>query len=211
MKTLDTQTVLIDLHYLPCLEFFACVLNFDEIILESNENYTKQSYRNRCYLQGSNKIEMLTIPVIDGNKKVIIKDVKIDYSQRWEIIHWRTITAAYGKSPFFEFFADYFQDIYQKGQKQIQVITPEYSGVQLKMQNGGIKKALKEREKELKSLTGIGAGVHVDMIKKSDHKFDFKFNQDCPGVSFQKDEKSVTQILGHFFTFFNFSYSYILF
>ena len=66
-------------------------------------------------------------------------------------------------------------------------------------------------EKELKSLTGIGAGVHVDRIKKSNHKFDFKFNQDCPGVSFQKDEKSVTQILGHFFTFFNFLYSYILY
>ena len=114
MKTLDTQSVLIDLHYLPCLEFFTCVLNFDEIILESNEHFAKQSYRNRCYLQGSNKIEMLSIPVIDGNKKTLIKDVKIDYSQRWETIHWRTINAAYGKSPFFEFFADYFQAIYDK-------------------------------------------------------------------------------------------------
>lgn len=114
MKTLDTQSVLIDLHYLPCLEFFTCVLNFNEIILESNEHFAKQSYRNRCYLQGSNKIEMLSIPVIDGNKKTLIKDVKIDYSQRWETIHWRTINAAYGKSPFFEFFADYFQAIYEK-------------------------------------------------------------------------------------------------
>jgi hypothetical protein len=113
MKTLDTPSVLIDLQYLPCLEFFTCVLNFDEIILENNEHFAKQSYRNRCYLQGSNKTEMLTIPVIDGNKKIIIKDVKIDYSQRWETVHWRTLNAAYGKSPFFEFFADYFQDIYQ--------------------------------------------------------------------------------------------------
>ena len=114
MKTLDTQSVLIDLHYLPCLEFFTCVLNFDEIILESNEHFAKQSYRNRCYLQGSNKVEMLSIPVIDGNKKILMKDIKIDYSQRWETIHWRTINAAYGKSPFFEFFADYFQAIYDK-------------------------------------------------------------------------------------------------
>jgi len=27
-----------------------------------------------------------------------------------------------------------FQDTFQKGQKQIQVITPEYAGVQLKME-----------------------------------------------------------------------------
>ncbi len=114
MKTLDTQQVLIDLQYLPSLEFFTCVLNFDEIILESNEYFVKQSYRNRCYLQGANKIEVLSIPVIDGNKKVLMKDIKIDYSQRWETIHWRTINAAYGKSPFFEFFADYFQNIYEK-------------------------------------------------------------------------------------------------
>jgi len=114
MKTLDTQSVLIDLHYLPCLEFFTCVLNFDEIILESNEHFAKQSYRNRCYIQGANKTEMLSIPVIDGNKKILMKDIKIDYSQRWETIHWRTINAAYGKSPFFEFFADYFQAIYEK-------------------------------------------------------------------------------------------------
>lgn len=114
MKTLDTQQVLIDLQYLPSLEFFTCVLNFDEIILESNEYFVKQSYRNRCYLQGANKIEILSIPVIDGNKKVLMKDIKIDYSQRWETIHWRTINAAYGKSPFFEFFADYFQSIYEK-------------------------------------------------------------------------------------------------
>ncbi len=114
MKTLDTQSVLIDLHYLPCLEFFNVILKFDEIILESNEHFAKQSYRTRCYLQGANKIEMLTIPVIEGNKKTIIKDVKIDYSQTWERNHWRTIIAAYGKSPFFEFFSDYFQAIYQK-------------------------------------------------------------------------------------------------
>jgi WbqC-like protein family len=114
MKTLDTQSVLIDLHYLPSLEFFTCILNFDEIILESNENFVKQSYRNRCYLKGANKIEMLSVPIIDGNKKILIKDIKIDYCQRWEAIHWRTINAAYGKSPFFEFFADYFQNIYHK-------------------------------------------------------------------------------------------------
>jgi hypothetical protein len=114
MKTLDTQSVLIDLHYLPSLEFFSCLLNFDEIILESNENYVKQSYRNRAYILGANKPEMLIIPILDGNKKTLIKDVKIDYSQHWQLNHWRTIRAAYGKSPFFEFYIDFFQKVFEK-------------------------------------------------------------------------------------------------
>lgn len=114
MKTLDIQSVLIDLHYLPSIEFFSCIQSFSEIVLESNENYTKQSYRNRCYILGSNKTEMLVVPVLDGNKKLLIKDVKIDYSQRWHINHWRTMSAAYGKSPFYEFYSDYFKNIYDK-------------------------------------------------------------------------------------------------
>jgi hypothetical protein len=114
MKTLDRQSVLIDLHYLPSLEFFSCLLNFDKIILESNENYIKQSYRNRCYILGANKPEMLIIPILDGNKKILIKDIKIDYSQHWQLNHWRTIRAAYGKSPFFEFYIDYFQKVFEK-------------------------------------------------------------------------------------------------
>ncbi|WP_305952879.1 WbqC family protein [Emticicia oligotrophica] len=114
METQDKQTLLIDLHYLPNLEFFTYLQSFPNIILEANENFIKQTYRNRCYILGANKVEMLTVPVIDGNKKVLIKDLKIDYSQRWNIIHWRTISAAYGKSPFFEFYADYFQNILDK-------------------------------------------------------------------------------------------------
>jgi len=108
------KTVLIDLHYLPCTQFFSAMLEADEIRLEKNEYYVKQSYRNRCYILGANKVEMLIVPVIDGNKKILVKDMRIDYQQRWYDIHWRTIKAAYGKSPFFEYFADYFQHTLQK-------------------------------------------------------------------------------------------------
>ncbi len=106
--------VLIDLQYLPCTRFFSTLLQFDEIVLESHEHYVKQSYRNRCYILGANKVEMLIVPVVDGNKKILVKDIQIDYQQKWPEIHWRTIKAAYGKSPFFEFFGDYFQQALQK-------------------------------------------------------------------------------------------------
>jgi hypothetical protein len=114
MKTFDKQAVLIELQYLPSIEFFSCIQSYNEVIFESNENFVKQSYRNRSYILGSNKTEMLVIPVIDGNKKILIKDLKIDFSQRWDINHLRTMNAAYGKSPFYEFYSDYFKNIYEK-------------------------------------------------------------------------------------------------
>lgn len=105
---------LISLHYLPCIEYFACFVKYDKIYLEACENYIKQSYRNRCLIKSSQKINVLSVPICKGNKPINIKEVKIDYSQGWAKDHWRGIQSAYGKSPFFEHYKDLFFDIFQK-------------------------------------------------------------------------------------------------
>lgn len=111
------QTALIDLHYLPSLEYFTCIKKFDKILIEREEHFVKQTYRNRCHILGANKVDRLTIPVIGGNRKVKIKDVKIDYHQKWLNVHRRAIRSAYGKAPFYEFFFDYFDEEFQKREK----------------------------------------------------------------------------------------------
>jgi len=104
----------IDLQYFPSLEYFCNFIKNDEIIIEAHEFFEKQSYRNRCIIQTTNKIDTLTIPVKNGNKKVLIRDLKIDYSQDWHRRHWGAIHSAYGKSPFFEFYSEYFKIILDK-------------------------------------------------------------------------------------------------
>lgn len=68
----------------------------------------KQSYRNRCYLKTSQGIEMLIVPLTAKQGKTPIKDVRIDYDQKWQNNHWRTIETAYRKAPYFEY---YFEDL----------------------------------------------------------------------------------------------------
>jgi hypothetical protein len=104
----------IDLQYLPSLEYFCAIIKNDKIIIEAHEFFEKQSYRNRCRIQTTNKIDTLTVPVQNGNKKVLIKDLKIDYSQDWTRRHWGAICSAYGKSPFFEFYSEYFKKMLDK-------------------------------------------------------------------------------------------------
>jgi hypothetical protein len=104
----------IDLQYLPSLEYFCVIIKHDEIKIEAHEYFEKQSYRNRCIIQTTNKIDSLTVPVQNGNKKVLIRDLKIDYSQDWTRRHWGAIHSAYGKSPFFEYYAEYFKNILEK-------------------------------------------------------------------------------------------------
>ena len=104
----------IDLQYLPSLEYFCALLTHDEIKIEAYEYFEKQSYRNRCKIQTTNKIDTLTVPVKNGNSKVLIRDLRIDYHQDWTRRHWGAIYSAYGKSPFFEFYSDYFKTLIEK-------------------------------------------------------------------------------------------------
>jgi hypothetical protein len=108
------NSLLIESQYLPSIAFFSTLDGKDELILEANENFEKQTYRNRCHLLSSQQIEILTVPLLGANKKIKTKDIKIDNSQNWHKKHWRSIQTCYGKSPFFEFFADEFKPIYEK-------------------------------------------------------------------------------------------------
>ncbi len=89
-------------------------MQFEQVWLEANEHYQKQSYRNRCYVLTANKVDVLTVPVQQGTQHQPIRDIRVDNSQRWQLHHWRCLQAAYGKAPFFEYYAIDFDQVYQK-------------------------------------------------------------------------------------------------
>jgi hypothetical protein len=97
---------LIETHYLPSIAYFAAVHSANSITLEKHENYTKQTYRNRCHIVSSQGKEKLIVPLTSKHGKVLITDVRIDYDQKWLNNHWRGIRSAYGKAPFFEYYQD---------------------------------------------------------------------------------------------------------
>jgi WbqC-like protein family. len=104
-------TALIELHYLPTLEYFCAVISCEEVLLEKHEHYIKQSYRNRTFINTAQGPEMLVVPLTGKHGKVAIHQVQIDYAQKWQNNHWRTIESAYRKAPFFEFYADDLKEI----------------------------------------------------------------------------------------------------
>ncbi len=109
------KSILIETHYLPSLAYFSILQKSDLIILEKHENYIKQSFRNRCYINTSQGPQMLNIPLTAKHGKVLIKDIRIDHTQKWLDNHWRTIQTAYGKAAFFEHYApDLQQELYKK-------------------------------------------------------------------------------------------------
>jgi hypothetical protein len=103
---LEPQTILIETHYLPSIAYFVSIFSSSEIILERHEHYVKQTYRNRCHINTSQGVESMIIPVTTKQSKSVITEVRIDHDQKWLNNHWRTIQSAYGKSAFYEHYAD---------------------------------------------------------------------------------------------------------
>lgn len=107
------KKVAIDLHYLPSLEFFAAIVDAEELLIFPNNLYQRQSYLNRTRIRLANKVEVLSIPIVGRRPKLPMDQIKIDWSQKWLSVHLRGIQSAYGKAPFFEYYFPYFQEIFE--------------------------------------------------------------------------------------------------
>lgn len=99
--------------YFPPLEYFAAIIKCDKVFLEAYEIFQKQSYRTRCHIYSADGLFVLNIPVCRdsaaGEKpshKIPITKIAIDYSEPWVQQHKRALIAAYGNSPFFEYYCD---------------------------------------------------------------------------------------------------------
>jgi hypothetical protein len=108
------RIVQIELQFLPCLDYFACLLSHDIVWIDIEERYRKQTYRNRCDVLTANKIDTLTVPVRSYDPGCQTKNIAIDYSQQWIRRHLGCLKSAYGKSPYYEFYIHEFEEVYSK-------------------------------------------------------------------------------------------------
>ncbi len=129
---MQNNSIIIELHYLPCIEYFGYLSKYKTVFIEKHEHYVKQSYRNRCSIRGANKIEDLIVPVKHKGKQ-LITDIEIDYHQKWLGTHTRAIMSAYGKAPFYEYFNEEFLNILRKRHKWLFDLNLELLTICLKL------------------------------------------------------------------------------
>ena len=101
--------------YLAPIPFFSAMLKDDNVMVEQYDNYIKQTFRNRCIIAGPNGTQTLTIPVEKStNHKCLMKDLRISDHGNWRHLHWNALESSYGKSPFFEYYADDLRPFYER-------------------------------------------------------------------------------------------------
>lgn len=105
---------ILPMAYLPSVEYVARLLR-EQCVIDLGENYVKRSQRNRAYILSANKVMPLTVNVVDGNRpRQPMRDVKIDYSKRWQHQHWVSILSSYKSSPYFDHYAPYLEPFYRR-------------------------------------------------------------------------------------------------
>ena len=87
----------------------------DLVTFEMEDNYQKQTNRNRTFIYSPNGIQLLNIP-IKHSKEIHqkTKDVRLETAFDWQKQHFKSLEAAYRTSPFFEYFEDAILPIFTK-------------------------------------------------------------------------------------------------
>lgn len=107
--------ILLHPSYFPSISHFAAMVQSDKITFEMEDNFQKQTNRNRTYIYSPNGIQLLNIPIKHSNlSRQKTKDIKIEQEFDWQKQHFKSLEAAYRSSPFFEFFEDDLLPIFQK-------------------------------------------------------------------------------------------------
>ena len=106
---------ILSLTYLGNIQWFS-KLCFSECLIDVDEHYVKQSYRNRCDILTANGPASLTVNTVRTSNwnKVSVRDTRIDYSKRWQHLHWQSLVSAYRNSPYFDHYASEFEPFYHK-------------------------------------------------------------------------------------------------
>lgn len=112
----------------PC--YFAPISHWKEIISgniiwELNQNFNKQTLRNRTYIYGPNKILKLSIPIKHSKESFTLENTLIENDFQWQKDHWKSIQSAYKSSPFFEFYEDGLKNLYFNNYNKLSVFNIE--------------------------------------------------------------------------------------
>ena len=106
---------ILPLAYLGSIEWWREALSSDAVI-DVGEHYVKQSCRNRCEIATASGRMALTANVVKGASihKRAVKDMRLDYSKRWQHQHAVAIRSAYRSSAYYDYYADLLIPFYEQ-------------------------------------------------------------------------------------------------
>jgi hypothetical protein len=106
---------ILPLTYLGSQEWWQEALAPDAII-DVGEHFVKQTARSRCEIATAAGRMSLTANVVKGASihKRAVKDMRLDYSKRWQHQHSVALRSAYRSSAYYDYWADLLIPFYEQ-------------------------------------------------------------------------------------------------
>lgn len=108
------MNVLLSTTYFGPVQWYQKLYRADAVVIDPDETFLKQTYRNRCYIAAANGVQALTVPVEQPGNRCPVRDVRISGHGDWRRVHWNAIASAYGESPFFEYYQDDLRPFFER-------------------------------------------------------------------------------------------------
>jgi len=106
------RVAILQSNYLPWKGYFDIIASVDLFIFHDDLQYTKNDWRNRNKIKTFNGTKWITVPCGTSERRLIC-DVKLTNSD-WQIKHWNFIKTNYKNAPYFNLYANFFEEIYLK-------------------------------------------------------------------------------------------------
>jgi hypothetical protein len=111
------KCVILQPSYIPWRGFFHQIDKADFFVFYDDVQFDKRGWRNRNLIKTSLGLLWLTIPVKSKGaivNNIPINQIRISWEKNWNSDHWKSIQYAYRKAPFFDFYVDFFTDMFSR-------------------------------------------------------------------------------------------------
>ncbi|MEO8870308.1 MAG: WbqC family protein [Granulicella sp.] len=104
------QVAIIQSSYIPWKGYFDIIHDVDKFIFLDDVQFTIRDWRSRNRIKTAQGPAWLSVPV-GAKRSRLIREVEL-IDHEWQKTHWKTLTHAYGGTPFFNHYREFFEGIY---------------------------------------------------------------------------------------------------
>ena len=107
------STVTLPPRYCGDVGYYALMAQYGNAVIDFSMRYNKRDKAcHRCEIEGANGVQRLTVPLEKGAGGPVAGLRVSDHGEWWNV-HWGAIYSAYGRTPYFEYYADDFLPAFQ--------------------------------------------------------------------------------------------------
>ena len=110
---MDTLKAVFSSRYAGSVDYYAAMLRYGKVAIDLSEPFDKHhKHLNRMDIVGTNGCQQLSASLQKPNRRMVVGEVALSSHGNWRHTHWGALFSAYGRTPFFDYFADNLKQIY---------------------------------------------------------------------------------------------------